>query len=114
MKKQKDPEIAKLEKRAKAAREKVKEAKLFKELGIEPLPDMSTRAFKARIKKKARELPKEKRQQILDAYHDRENPAYKTWKGIADAFGVTWNDVLGVVELNTKVVRYPGFLYRLK
>lgn len=106
MKKQKDSEIVKLEKRAKAAREKLKEARICKELGIKPFPDMSTRAFKARLKKQALELPKEKRQQILDAYHDRENPVYKTWNGIAEAFGVTFNDVLGVVELNTKIYRY--------
>ena len=104
----KDPEIAKLEKRAKAAREKLKTAKLYKEFGIEPLPDFSTRAFKARIKKQARELPKEKRQQILDALHDAQSAQerFKTYKDIMDAFGVQFNDVLGVELLNTEIVRY--------
>ncbi|CAK7025032.1 MAG: hypothetical protein DELT_02545 [Desulfovibrio sp.] len=102
----KDPEIAKLEKRAKVAREKVKIAKIHKELGLDPPMDFTTRGFKARIRKQARELPKETRQQVLDALNDRENPQFKTYNGIAEAFGLKFNDVLGVELLNTEVVRY--------
>ena len=106
MAKTKDPEIDKLEKRAKAAREKVKTAKLYNELGLDPPLDFSTRAFKARVRRQARELPKETRQKVLDALHDRENPQFETYGGIMEAFGLTFNDILGVKLLNTEVVRY--------
>ena len=75
------------------------ENKLLKKAGLPPRKRITIATIKAELKKKAKELPKEQRQRILDKLWDR-----LPFAAIAQEEGVDTRTVCGVMELNTYTV----------
>jgi len=77
------------------------ENKLRKKMGLPPVKRITIATVKAEWKKKAKALPKEQRQRILDAIWAKVSPSE-----IAEQEGVDWQAVYGVQELNTRYLPY--------
>lgn len=103
MSKAKDPKIARLEKRAEKAKEALRLAKACKSYGWKMPP--TTREYNNHIKKLAKALPKETRQKVLDAFHK----GGTSLKALGEACGLTIHEVLGVIQINKKTIKYTMF-----
>jgi len=96
----KSPELERLKKKADKAKAEFWYAQYCQENGL-PLP-LTGRQITMAARKKARDLPKEKRQEVLDAFRSGQ----KTVKEIAENCGVTIDELIGVVIINTKTIKY--------
>ena len=99
-------DIAKLKKKADKAKEELRHARACKQLGLPSALKVPTKSqLKVRRKKLAKALPKETRQGILDGVHGKTEEC-KTVGDIMQKYSVTHEEFLGVIELNTRVVKY--------
>jgi hypothetical protein len=96
--KEKDPQIARLERKAHKAEETLKLAKFCKKRGLPPLE--TRREHSARLRREAKELPKEKRQAVLDTFRR----GGLTLGEMAHACDITIHQFVGVLMINTKTV----------
>lgn len=94
-----DPEIDRLKKKVVKSKEQLTVAQLCKKHGLRNF--MDTRQYKINSRRLAKALPKEKRQEVLDAYHQG-----GVMKEMAQSCGVTIDEFWGVILLNTKVITY--------
>lgn len=76
------------------------ENRLRKKAGLPPRKRITIATIKAELKKKAKALPKEQRQRILDKLWD-----CLPFGAIAQEEGVDTQTVCGVMELNTYTVK---------
>lgn len=94
------PEIIRLKKTADRARANLDRAKLYQKHGLELPP--TKRQMNAESRRMARALPKEKRQEVLDAFRQ----GGRTMKEIASECGVSIEEIIGVILINTKTVKH--------
>lgn len=100
-----EKEIARRKARAAKAKKELDRAKNCKKYGLPLLSIPTSRQLEAGWKKAAREMPKEKRQAVLDAYHKRVLEG-GTVGEILEECGVTHEEYLGIIKLNTKVLKF--------
>lgn len=96
----KDPKIEALERKAKKAREEIKYRKICQKYNMKPLE--TSREYTTRVKREAKALPKELRQQCLDTYRK----GGLTLEQMATLCGVTIHQMVGVYLINRKRVTY--------
>lgn len=96
----KDPKIEALERKAKKAREEIKYRKICQKYNMKPLE--TSREYTTRVKREAKALPKELRQQCLDTYHK----GGLTLEQMATLCGVTIHQMVGVYLINRKRITY--------
>lgn len=94
------PEIIRLKKTADRARANLAKAKLYQKHGLE-MPT-TKRQMNSEARKMARALPKEKRQEVLDVFRQ----GGRTMKEIATECGVSIEEIIGVILINTKIVKH--------
>lgn len=100
-KKAKDPQLARLEARAKKVNEELRHAKACNKYGF-PVLYSTKRQIHSDLKKKAKALPKETRQKVLDMYR----AGGKSFAEMAEECGVSIHELCGVVLINTKTIKY--------
>ncbi len=73
--------------------------KLRKKMGLPPVKRITVATIKAEWKKKAKALPKEQRQRVLDMLWEK-----MTYQDVAESNQIDFETVMGVVELNTEYI----------
>lgn len=99
-KKTKDPQIARLEARAKKANEELRYAKACDKYGF--YVTRTARQLNDEARKLARALPKETRQRVLDMWR----AGGKSINDMATECGVSPQECCGVILINTKTIKY--------